>query len=451
MREPERARALLAHVAGALPGQVVLWRGTDLRGSDVDLLVLDESSDELERIFSDLGLRRALGDPRHVVWKSAVKGGFEFDVLVASAWPRYYPRLSGVLSRVSEAGELPDVTSAEDRLLIFAAEAVAGRSLSKICARARQLLTEPGTRERLGSVGLSEGMSEFATLIADPDLLAQRTRRGRLPYRYAVAAAVRSKPARLALQARVQARITRFGSGRNAPAHGLVISFSGMDGSGKSAAATTARDTIQSEGGRARIAWARFGDSQGVALDRIGRPIKLALRRQGRIANPVATGGAAADGPDAPPASRRAGAVAWLWTIVVASVAARQHRRAARASREGVTIVCDRWLADDLVDLELRYGRHAVAELILRRFVPRADLGILLEVDAPTARARKPDDQAKSILEAMEQLYARWAVGLNLERVDANAPADEVQASVVELVTRLVHQRSSRQAVDAAS
>jgi hypothetical protein len=94
---------------------------------------------------------------------------------------------------------------------------------------------------------------------------------------------------------------------------------------------------------------------------------------------------------------------------VVAAVNARSSRRSARLAQAGVVVVCDRWLTDALVDLELRYGHHRLAAWILRRSTPRADVAILLEIDSATSHARKPGDHALPVLERMAGLYQQAA------------------------------------------
>jgi hypothetical protein len=86
-----------------------------------------------------------------------------------------------------------------------------------------------------------------------------------------------------------------------------------------------------------------------------------------------------------------------------------------------LSVVCDRWAADALVDLRLRYGPHLLAEWLLKRGIPTADLALYLDVDAATAAARKPGDQPVAVLEAMACLYGLHVPGHNVIRIDARA------------------------------
>ena len=101
-------------------------------------------------------------------------------------------------------------------------------------------------------------------------------------------------------------------------------------------------------------------------------------------------------------------------------------------------MVCDRWLTDSLVDLELRYGRHRGAEWILALLAPRPDLAILLEIDAATAARRKPRDQAERVFAEMERRYGETARRRGLAIIDARAPRREVSAALERLIDQLL-------------
>src|SRR5207253_1985706 len=85
------------------------------------------------------------------IW-SAPDGSARFDVMPASAWPPYYPPLSGVVERARPGRQPLPVASEEDRLLILAADAVTGRPVEKLTRRMRSLLEAPGVSGRLEAV-----------------------------------------------------------------------------------------------------------------------------------------------------------------------------------------------------------------------------------------------------------------------------------------------------------
>ena len=432
--------AELARVAGA---NVVLWRGADLGGNDVDLLVLPDGERALAATLAREGLVPAAGDPGHVVWTRP--GLPPLDVLPASAWPSHYPDATGVAGRASRQPDLPPVASDEDRALIFAAEAVAGRPIKKIARRLRAILGDPGARARIEEHAEREGAPELGALAIDPEALEAAARRGRLPYVRAAAAAARGPRARAALAARAGARARRAVRSHAAPRGAprpLLVTLSGMDGAGKSTAAETLLARLAAAGVPAEMSWARLG-SESRLLDGLATPVKRLLRREGTTADPVAAGGPdVGKVQDERESAGRRRLVSWVWIAIVAWANARSYRDSAAGRRRGVTVVCDRWATDALVDLDLRYGRHALAEAILRRLPPRPDLAILLEIDAESAHARKPGDQAVHVLEGMQQRYARVAEEQRLVRVDATAPRAEVAERLGELVDALVERRA---------
>lgn len=440
--------ALLERVAGLLGYRAILWRGAE-PGSDVDLLVLDSALPELSRLLTEAGLHAEAGDPGHVVWMPSSPGGgpLPLDILAFSSWPSHYPSLPGVMSRLqtSEAG--PPVASAADRALIFAAEAVGGRPVEKVVDRIRPLLEGSGFPDDLRQVAAGEDLEALADLIGRPDALTALARRGRLPYPRAAALAVRSAAARAAVGARVAARLAEMASGpsrgrrRRAGPGPLLVTVSGMDGAGKSTAAGIIEARLRAQGLPAAVIWARIG-GESALLNRLATPVKRVLRRSGTVADPVAAGGPGIEKVQDPrEAGGRRRLVSWAWIVIVATANALSYRRAASERRRGMHVICDRWATDAFVDLELRYGRHRVAEAMLRHLSPERDLGILLEVDARTAALRKPGDQAEHVLAAMEPLYARRAREEGLVRIDSRRPPADIEQTLSAVVDALLATR----------
>ena len=436
-------RELLKDLAAVAADQAILWRGGELDGSDVDLLVLPGARRTVASFLHARGLSPEPGDPGHVVWTG--RGLKPVDVLDGAAWPHHYPPLGAVVERlVSRPGSPPEIAP-EDRLLILAAEAVTGRPVEKVVRRARPLLERDGVPDRLAQRAREHGATPLAELIADPGALEGRARRGRLPYPQAARVALRSQPARHALMARAAGRAS---AGRMPPVprgvpQRLLISLSGMDGAGKSTAAEAIRERLEEHGVPARIEWARIG-GESRFLDAVAEPVKKLLRRQGTVADPVAAGGPDIGKVQDPRAAAGARTpVWWAWVVIVAAANASSYRRAARRRRGGESVVSDRWVVDAVVDLELRYGRHPIAARVLRWLAPSTDLSLLLVLDAATAAARKPGDQALHVLEGMEARYAEEARRGGLEIVDAAQPPDAVRAAVLERVDALIERAHS--------
>jgi len=414
-----------------VPDGLLLWRGDHLDGSDVDMLALPRAEEPLRVGLRAAGLRPGPGDPGHTVWSD---GGRPLDVLHASAWPRHYPSLDGLVARATREGDLPRVASPEDRLLIYAADALTGRAIDKLVMRARPLVARPGAAQALREVAGEEGLELLASLIEDPEEMARRARRGRLPYTATVRLALRSDAGRSALRTRLQARVRRLAPSRSSPSRAPLVALSGMDGAGKSTAAAVITECLEQQGWTVTTQWARVGHGMGW-IEPVAKAVKRLLGRRGYTGDPVA-----ARGPTAAGQQHEAddGPITRAWVAIVAGSNARNLWRASAPRRSGTAVVSDRWVADALVDLRLRYGSQPLAEAITRLASPRPDLAILLEVDAATAARRKPEDQAPEVLAGMERHYADVATRLELVIIDATAPPAAVAQHLREAIDQAI-------------
>jgi thymidylate kinase len=363
------------------------------------------------------------------------------DVFPASAWPNYYPDLGEALGRLEEQPDMPPAFSAEDRLLMLAAEALAGRPLEKVAVKAELLLSQPGVLERLRDRAGAHGEETLARLVAEPGALAGVARRGRLPYPAALRTALHSRRGRAALRTRLTGRIRAARPNRHR-GPGALIALSGIDGSGKTTLAAAIADHLESRGVAATPAWARLA-SESRLLDRLAVPVKGIVGGRGSVADPEAAESPNLRAAPAAPVGQRGGVTGRAWVTIVALVNARSLRAIARARRQGGWLVSDRWLIDSLVDLRVRYGRHPIAESILARAVPRADLSLVLEIDAATAERRKPGDQSRRVLADMSSLYAEVARG-ELVRIDARHPRGDVEREALAHVDALLERRGLR-------
>jgi thymidylate kinase len=383
------------------------------------------------RALRDAGLTAAPQDPGHVLWRLLPGETVVVDALAAHGWPKMYPPLADVVARGASRPDGLTVAAPADRLTIHAAEAVAGWPIDKVVQKVRPALDEAS----LDTSAQTGPLRHLAALVENPDRLAATARAGRLPLRAALAAGVRSGPGRAALRARAAARlglparpplpaVTR--DGRNPP-RGFVVALSGMDGAGKSTAALELAATFEELGRPVVVFWTRLtGDPH--LLDLVARPVRRLLgRARGTAASGATPPSADLGGTDAapvgemPPRSGRGRLIDAAWIVLVALDSVRVARRAFRLRRRGLSVICDRWTADALVDLRLRYGRHLVAEWLLKRGMPPADLALYLDVDAATAAARKPGDQPIAVLEAMAGLYGRHVRGQEVIHIDARA------------------------------
>ena len=211
------------------------------------------------------------------------------------------------------------------------------------------------------------------------------------------------------------------------------------DPSGQSSTGLALAAELQRRGRPAIVVWTRLGVDDG-KLGRVAGPIRRVLGREMGASSAVDPASPVADRPARRPAAPTPAAgrgwdlVIPAWALLVAMAYVRRCRRLQRVRRAGVDVVCDRWLADGLVDLRLRYGRQPLAERLLRTAMPRPDLAVLLEVPAEVAARRKPQDQDADTLTQMERLYDEAAEWLGLTRIDAHRPTAAVRADLLRLV-----------------
>ena len=413
-----------------------MWRSLGFGGRDVDLVAVPGREDALAAALTAAGFVALPRGSARTMW--AGETGVLLDLMSAPGWPRGYPPLDAVVARAIAGDDGVLRASAGDRLLVFAADAIGGRPTAKLADKAEGALREEGARDQLERIAREHAAPALAALASDPERLRAA---GRIGWAQAARAAARDRLARRALRERIERAVrARL---RRAPKRGLLIALSGMDGSGKSTAARAAAEYLTAAGLDAEVHWARLGQEARVQ-DAIARPIKRILGARGTVADPVAaTIGADREALEGREVERRTGIVAFGWTIVVAAITASAYRRTVRERRAGKTIVCDRWLTDSLVDLEVRYGRNPVAAALLRAVVPRPDLGVLLAIDTATSLERKPGDQAESVLRRMEPLYAQAARSAGVAVVDATRTQDEVLDDLRRLLDDLVTHRGS--------
>ena len=422
----------LEAIARTVPEGMVLWRGERLDGSDVDVVSLPGRGSAVARALQDQGLTPAPQEPGRVLWRRLPDESVVVEVLAPHAWPALYPTLDGVLARARPGTLGHPVASVGDRMLIHAAEAVAGWPLVKTARRLRAAWAEPGAAGSLDVAAHADpGLGELARLAralatgtGDGDVLDLPT---------ALRVGMRSAQGRAALTERlmtnlgmtVRTPLPRVEGAVRDSAPPRLLALSGMDGAGKSTVALEVLEALEAAGRPAIVYWTRLAGELGF-LDRASRLVRRLLRRETSLADPDAPAPAAPSGGS----DRMASLVDGLWVLAVSAAAVRTARRAARIRRGGLTVVCDRWLADALVDLRVRYGHRPAAEWLLQLGFPRADVAVLLEVDGATAARRKPGDQSEAVLQAMGVRYAAVGHRLGLPRVDASAPADEVAARV---------------------
>lgn len=162
-----------------------------------------------------------------------------------------------------------------------------------------------------------------------------------------------------------------------------LISFSGMDGAGKSTQISALVNRLRSMGLRVRLVthWddvatlTRFRESAGHVIFRgdkgVGSPSAPIERRDKNVRSPLMT-------------------CVRLCLYLLDALSLRSVVKAARRSEIDV-VIFDRYVYDEVVNLPLdRWFIRGYARLLLW-LVPRPDVAFVLDADPVAARARKPE------------------------------------------------------------
>ncbi|MFQ5700994.1 MAG: nucleotidyltransferase family protein [Acidobacteriota bacterium] len=217
----------------------------------------------------------------------------------------------------------------------------------------------------------------------------------------------------------------------------VLISLSGLDGAGKSAATRAVESAMTLCEIPTRVVWNRGGFTGWLA----------AVKRASRAALP-----AVVPGPKDPQGKRR-----WLshpvpGTSFAAVVLVEQlflHLvRVVLARWVGTSIVCDRYSYDTAADLRTKLGRDAwsaaTAGALLVGMTRRPDLAILLDLTPEQAVRRKPQDvlpgDVLTQYEALGDLGDRYGI----RRVRSDRCEAEVIGEVVECALRAAFARFGR-------
>ena len=216
----------------------------------------------------------------------------------------------------------------------------------------------------------------------------------------------------------------------------ILVSLTGLDGSGKSSAIRALADAMTLCEIPVAVVWSRGGFTTPA------RAVKKAAR---------SVMGPRLPGPEAAEDKRRwlAGPIAGgLFAALVAAEQSFHYLARVRVPRWlGRSILCDRFVHDVLADLEAKLGAGRPAAALAGRVAvaaaPRPDLAFLLRLDPRQAALRKPGDVPPSQLDRQAEIFDRLAAAHGLLVVDAARPDDEVIGELVDRVLRETFARFS--------
>lgn len=209
----------------------------------------------------------------------------------------------------------------------------------------------------------------------------------------------------------------------------LLITFSGIDGSGKSTQIANLRETLAARG-LSSMLLAFWDDAVVFTRYREGFVHKAYGSERGIGA------------PERPVNRHDKNVRAWYLTLARHGLylldALNLRRVVARARRSGADVVImDRYIYDELANLPLGNRASRAFVRTIAWFVPRPDLALLLDADPESARARKPEYPVEFMREC-RGWYHRLASLLGNITVIAPLPLEQAKAEVVRAAEQAV-------------
>jgi thymidylate kinase len=229
-----------------------------------------------------------------------------------------------------------------------------------------------------------------------------------------------------------------------------VITFSGLDGSGKSSQAALLCSALQAAGQDATVIWAGIGANRSLIW--IKQPVKRflqALPRVGPFAEvvsqvtPKTAGGLGAPLAEPGKRDRRHGfwlnAITQVWMAIVALANVYTTRCVLlRSLGHERIVIFDRYTLDSAVRLRHWYGDGLATRLvigIIHRAAKRPFKSYFLDVPPQVAFDRKPEWEITD-LDCRAALYQDQYARLGVCRLDGTQPRDELAAEIATDVWR---------------
>lgn len=376
-------------------------------GRDLDLVLPDETATEVRRRLTDAGWTiRGITAARFEGCRADV-----VDLVPVSDWRLAASEEAAVFAEASPLGDFEHLKrpAAHHGLLILARRVARNPAVLNDKRRERiraAVAEEPGAWERAAAAAPAWDAADSLALLRALYEGAAAPRRRRLP------------------------RLRR----------GTLVTFSGLDGSGKSFQAERLRETLEALGYDVEVAWTSLVAHP--ALGAVGEPVKRLLRRlarRGEAAPPEewAQPASVASSDPARALRQRSGVLTQVWAAYVAVVNAWWQSRATRAHlARGKVVICDRWTLDSKVQMRYQYGaeRHfGFQARLVRLLSPRPAKAFLLAISPEEAVRRKPEyTLEQNTLRA--RLYAEDHAALGVERLDGELAKEVLCAHIAQEV-----------------
>ncbi len=164
----------------------------------------------------------------------------------------------------------------------------------------------------------------------------------------------------------------------------LLVSFSGIDGAGKTTQIESLMDSLRDAGLRVRLiafwddiaTFRRFREGLGHVVFRgeigVGAPGKPVARRDKNVQNPLTI-------------------AARMVLCLIDAISMKFAIAKLRRNRESDVVIFDRYLYDQLVNLGIHYRASRIYTHVVLKLIPHPDIAFILDADPELARARKPE------------------------------------------------------------
>jgi thymidylate kinase len=202
----------------------------------------------------------------------------------------------------------------------------------------------------------------------------------------------------------------------------MFVSFSGVDGAGKSTQIAALRNWLEAQG--LRVSTVTFWDNVAT----------LTGIREG-AGHQLFKGEKGVGSPNAPVNRRDKNVQSWPMTCVrfclcaLDAVSTRIYVKKALRSDADI-IIFDRYIYDQFANLKLRSGLVRTYVKALMKIVPRPDISYMLDADPQAARARKPEYPLDFIY-INRRAYLDLADMIGGITVISPGPVEEMRAEVL--------------------
>ena len=212
----------------------------------------------------------------------------------------------------------------------------------------------------------------------------------------------------------------------------MIISLSGVDGSGKTTQIDLLVEALHEAGYETSVVWFRAGYSELMDW------LRAAIRRRKPNLVPTTAVPQARQKAFSRPHVR----LAWIG-MALTDILLNLAGRIRLLEAQGKVVICDRYLFDSMLDLEFRFGEFAkirgLVEQGLMFIVPRPDVSILLMVPREVMHQRlavkeEPFPDPPELRDRRYDRYEEWGRSDHVVVIDGDRPIAQVHEDIMDLV-----------------